>query len=288
MRTDPRRGLARRHSPLPCPPRQKFNLGFTLIELLVVIAIIGILVGLLMPAVQQARGSARSTECKNNLKQLALALQQYSNVWREGLMPVDTYDWTIPTERRYWFGEVLPVDDLHFERGFLARYMENQAQSFRCPDFTETSVGELRFNQLTSGYAYNHKYLGPGLQAAIDWQTFAVDKTKKINYRLAEIRNSSQTITFADAAQAYCKNWPACTQLVLREEWYLEPPSNGYPTTHFRHYDNANVAFLDGHVDNMPRSWVDPPSWTPQPQVQFMIDHHLGYAGPDETLYDRQ
>ena len=55
------------------------NLGFTLVELLVVIAIIGILVALLLPAIQAAREAARRNQCKNNLKQVGLAVQNFAS-----------------------------------------------------------------------------------------------------------------------------------------------------------------------------------------------------------------
>jgi len=91
--------------------RRRFR-GFTLIELLVVIAIIAILIALLLPAVQQAREAARRTQCKNNLKQIGLALHNYHDTYLVFPMAnVVRFDNAVRGDGWTWQARILPFID---------------------------------------------------------------------------------------------------------------------------------------------------------------------------------
>src|SRR5262245_19775385 len=109
-------------------PMSRIRQAFTLVELLVVIAIIGVLIGLLLPAVQKVRESAARIQCANNLKQLALAFHHYENGHQH--FPFAYPDPATPPEAHGWAVVVLS----YLEQANLVRDYDFNVEWWKPPN----------------------------------------------------------------------------------------------------------------------------------------------------------
>ncbi|MDO4582586.1 MAG: DUF1559 domain-containing protein [Planctomycetia bacterium] len=139
------------------PPQLVRQRGFTLVELLVVIAIIGMLVGLLLPAVQQAREAARRMSCSNNLRQVVLGCHQYAVLHDDQFPPGvnelqfgnlvqggDNYSFfalILPHLEQAALFSQLPLDKRVSQLYSIDKTLQATALPFlKCPSFTEPMV----------------------------------------------------------------------------------------------------------------------------------------------------
>jgi prepilin-type processing-associated H-X9-DG protein/prepilin-type N-terminal cleavage/methylation domain-containing protein len=213
--------------------------AFTLLELLVVIAILGTLAALLLPALALGKLSARSAQCGSNLHQLSLAAQMY---WddHEGIC----FRWSSGSTnggQRYWFGWLGPGAEgsrtFDASQGVLYPYLAGSKVRL-CPAL-DYALAQFKLKATGSSYGY-------GYNLALSPPNSAL--------RINNVRRTTETTLFGDAAQVNDFQAPASPLNPMLEEWYyLDNPTNMigrnyYPHAHFRHQRRANVAFCDGHV----------------------------------------
>jgi prepilin-type N-terminal cleavage/methylation domain-containing protein/prepilin-type processing-associated H-X9-DG protein len=153
--------------------------AFTLVELLVVIAIIGTLVGLLLPAVQAARESARRSQCSNNMKQVALGLQNYADANKT--LPPSVTNSTVDTKGRQgwsWMLFVLP----YIEQASLFDACMNQTTwRMQVPMYMDTAVAAQARAAIPSFVCPTDRValLAPEakVNSAASWLTFTSSKS---------------------------------------------------------------------------------------------------------------
>ena len=133
---------------------RKTSRGFTLVELLVVIAIIGILVALLLPAIQAAREAARRAQCVNNLKQLGIGMQNYHDTYKQ--LPVGNFSCCWGT----WQMAILPfieeqqLADMYTwlpntAKGFFGTHRYDAQNLTSTPPIRNLTVIQARISTLT-------------------------------------------------------------------------------------------------------------------------------------------
>ncbi|MCX7428091.1 MAG: DUF1559 domain-containing protein [Planctomycetia bacterium] len=254
------------------------NNGFTLVELLVVIAIIGILIALLLPAVQAAREAARRMGCSNNLRQVGMSLQTYHNSYER--FPHGTFfDGT--NSGWSWSAVVLPFMEeknagslINFDYGYSSAVNANATRSlipvYQCPSAPpnqkcsccrgidgEEDTGETNYTGIAThraGYLYD-KTDGTGV-------LFANSRV-----RIGEITDgTSQTFIVGEVDldqddpwktdnPAYCpglkcfvgRAW-AEGNIVTTTYGINSKPNMVIPAVFSRHPSGAQFGFCDGHV----------------------------------------
>ena len=224
--------------------------AFTLIELLVVIAVIGILAAILLPALARSKAVAKRIHCVGNVRQLALATHLYAGDYADRLPPNsagDSNGWITSTS---W--------DWILLNGYLGNRDVFQCAGNRFPNPSPLGVHKDNFN-----YSYG-------------WNRYGLnDDGKERSVKLGSVVSPADCLALGDTA-----GWSSTVQFrglingrvnrnvvdlrfypplfsPLPAMWFSRRPYTFHLTR--RHYGNANMAFLDGHVEHGSlRDWTLP------------------------------
>ncbi|MBA4039518.1 MAG: hypothetical protein C0468_04225 [Planctomyces sp.] len=295
--------------------------GFTLVELLAAIAVIGVLIGLLAPALAGARESGRRAVCMSNVRQLVLAAEAYANDHR-GRYAAGAPDFAANRDR--WHGSRAQVSQpFRAGTGTLSAYFEvvgdaagGSAQGVRgvraCPTFAPLAEELWRlgvgFERSAGGYGYNNAFVGTqraraGSDGRPSWRVVS----DRVGAWRHTFKDPSRTIGFADAALSAR---PTANAEGLIEYSFVEPrlrpdwpdfgaePLRLDPSVHFRHARSggagaagggpagvAVIGWLDGHVGEEPRAFT----WRSGVFAAPSAPPAVGWPGAadDNSLYDQ-
>jgi prepilin-type N-terminal cleavage/methylation domain-containing protein/prepilin-type processing-associated H-X9-DG protein len=232
--------------------------GFTIIELLIVISIMGLLIALLLPAIQGAREAARCTQCRSNLHQIGLAVQSYYEVNHGRFFLHHPFDADVASQfseadsfaEIYWEDKLMPFigsvaesQDSVAQKGIVV----NSASIYRCPDDTSYPTPYINPSTgLVDGIAQRTSYL---------MNSQLSHKTRRYGlWSLAGLQYSCGLTNFICWVERDATQFVPPSQNDPRQDDYdiwlgtliFEP---WIATT--RHTQLANYLFLDGHVETL-------------------------------------
>jgi prepilin-type N-terminal cleavage/methylation domain-containing protein len=245
--------------------------GFTIVELLVVVAILALLLAMFLPSLAASRASARQVSCAANARELVRANLMYGEGHNQNLAPgAARFDQNL----HRWHGSRSQLSaPFEPQGGALTPFLASGASIRRCPEFQDPADG---FEAGAGGYGYNNDYVGVrwvGLPSG-RWSLL----TDQSGIAMTKILQPVETLMFADSAFV--------SGLGLIEYSFAHArfqPANARvrwdPSIHFRHHDQAVVAWSDGHVDLRKMEF----SWSSGFHSSDPEEYGLGWFGGEDT-----
>ena len=229
--------------------KKKAALGFTLIELLVVIAIIAILAALLLPALAQAKQKAHRITCLNNLRQISLLFQYYTDDNRDVFPAHFSNDYNISN---FWASFIVGSSTLPYQ----------YSNTFRCPVLSQAenangSTFQWQFNALGLGYGYNAFFLGLAPHASPE---VAYGLSSSTWFKRTQIVRPTDCLLVADCLK---KNYPSPSGAYSLNIWWpnagMQAGDANEGVDVFRHKPYGVAVFTDGHSEARKDAKINPP-----------------------------
>ena len=227
------------------PTSKSMPSAFTLVELLVVIAIIGVLVGLLLPAVQAARASARRSQCSNNMRQVGLAMALFCEA-HKGRFPETSHN-EANDEQLSWIYTVAP-------------FMESVDAVRICPD---DKKGAERLRERLSSYVMNVHLTDEGGAGSVTNrnQLQATSKT------LAAFEIADAKAALIENDHVHNQGWFTASNVAAKRVFQR---IEGDMATR-RHADGSHLLFTDWRVEFVPAATIESWAATQTPTDNFCL-----------------
>ena len=233
--------------------KRKTASRFTLIELLVVVAIIAILAGLLLPALNRAKESARRTSCSGNLKSIVTASLQYSNDWKEWIPKADVVGNGLATQWRHLLANYVGINGNVYD-GWnkldtaLDLKVRRTNTVFYCPSTKAVGMPANNTEKSSANNIYSY-----GMPACGGSSTYVPGATW---HKMSELRGkgASDQLLFGDThdfgagfdSGLYSGQFTSQQYYVSVWNSYYNPNRDATST---RHSKGGNFGWMDGHVD---------------------------------------